>query len=138
MIVFMQVRLITDQKERQKILLSCHRHPTSGQLGVRRTLSRIAERFMWTGVTKDVMRMVWPGTCLHVDAICTLCEDRVRHWLLEVTFTCNLQVAECHVCQKTGRKISKAAPALHCILVVSPWHHVGIDFIGPISPQSAK
>ena len=42
------------------------------------------------------------------------------------------------MCQKTGRKISKAAPALHCVPVVSPWHHVGIDFIGPISPPSTQ
>ena len=49
-----------------------------------------------------------------------------------------LQVAECHFCQKTGRKISKAAPALHCVPVVSPWHHIGIDFIGPISPPSSQ
>ena len=40
------------------------------------------------------------------------------------------------VCQKTGRKISTAAPELHCVPVVSPWHHIGIDFIGPISPPS--
>ena len=48
----------------------------------------------------------------------------------------NMQVAECPVCQKTGRKISTAAPELHCVPVVSPWHHIGIDFIGPISPPS--
>ena len=52
MIVFMQVRLITDQKERQKILLSCHRHPTSGHLGVRRTLSRITEKVYVDGSDK--------------------------------------------------------------------------------------
>ena len=27
-------------------------------------------------------------------------------------------------------------PELHPILVVSPWYHIGIDFIGPISPPS--
>ena len=51
---------------------------------------------------------------------------------------CNLQIAECHQCQKTGRKISKVAPPLHCVPVVSPWHHIGIDFIGPISPPSTQ
>ena len=54
------------------------------------------------------------------------------------TFKCILQVAGCHVCQKTGRKMSKAAPALHCVPVVSPWHYIGIDFIGPISPPSTQ
>ena len=91
---------------------------------------------MWTGVTKDIMRMVW--TCLHVDAIRTLCEESGTGYL-KLPFRCKLQVAECHVCQKTaGRKISKAAPALHCVPVVLPWHHVGIDFIGPISPPSTQ
>ena len=27
-----------------------------------------------------------------------------------------------------------AAPELHPIPVVSPWYHVGIDFIGPLQP----
>ena len=42
------------------------------------------------------------------------------------------------MCQKTGRKVSKATPALHCVPVVSPWYHIGIDFIGPISPPSIQ
>ena len=81
------------------------------------------------------MKMVW--TCPHVDAMRTLFEESGTGYL-KLTFTCKLQVAECHVCQKTGRKISKAAPALHCVPVVSSWHHVGIDFIGPISPPSTQ
>ena len=56
--LMMQVRLIVNSDEKQKILDSCRTHPTSGHLGVRRTLSRITERFMWAGVTKDVIRMV--------------------------------------------------------------------------------
>ena len=39
------------------------------------------------------------------------------------------------MCQRTGRKISKAAPELHPVLVVSPWHHIDIDFIGPLTPN---
>lgn len=42
----------------------------------------------------------------------------------------------CDACQRTGRKPSKAAPELHPVPVVSPWYHIGIDFIGPISPPS--
>ena len=34
--------------------------------------------------------------------------------------------------------MSKAAPALHCVPVVSPWHHIGIDFNGPIPPSSTQ
>ena len=32
--------------------------------------------------------------------------------------------------------MSTAAPELHPIPVVSPWHHIGIDFIGPVTPAS--
>ena len=32
--------------------------------------------------------------------------------------------------------MSIAAPELHPVPVVSPWYHIGIDFIGPISPTS--
>ena len=32
--------------------------------------------------------------------------------------------------------MSKAAPELHPVPVVSPWHHLGIDFIGPLTPSA--
>ena len=32
--------------------------------------------------------------------------------------------------------MSKAAPELHPVPVVSPWYHIGIDFISPITPAS--
>ena len=32
--------------------------------------------------------------------------------------------------------MSKAAPELHPVPVVSPWYHIGIDFIRPITPAS--
>lgn len=44
----------------------------------------------------------------------------------------------CDVCQRTNRKLSIAAPELHPIPVVSPWYHIGIDLIGPISPASKQ
>ena len=34
------------------------------------------------------------------------------------------------------RKRDQSAPELYPVLVVSPWHHIGIDFISPISPAS--
>ena len=34
--------------------------------------------------------------------------------------------------------LNKVAPQLHPNPVVAPWHHIGIDFIGPISTQSTK
>ena len=44
--------------ERKRIMESCHNHPTSGHFGVNKTTSRITDRFMWPGVTKDIAKMV--------------------------------------------------------------------------------
>ena len=45
------------------------------------------------------------------------------------------QVTHCDVCQKMNRKLSAARPELHPISVKTPWYHLGIDFVGPISPS---
>ena len=44
--------------EQHKILSACHVDPTSGHMGVKRTLNRISERFKWPGMVKDVLDMV--------------------------------------------------------------------------------
>lgn len=49
---------MTDKKEREQIIKSCHAAATSGHLGTKKTLARITERFMWPGVTKEVNAMV--------------------------------------------------------------------------------
>ena len=38
------------------------------------------------------------------------------------------------MCQRTNRKIATTAPELHPVPVKSPFYHIGIDFIGPLSP----
>ena len=35
-----------------------------------------------------------------------------------------------------NRKMTTGAPQLHPISVHSPWHMIGIDFIGPLSPPA--
>lgn len=35
-----------------------------------------------------------------------------------------------------NRKLTCGKPELHCVPVHSPWFHVGIDFVGPVSPPS--
>ena len=47
-----------------------------------------------------------------------------------------LQISSCDVCQKVNRKVIKVIPEMHPVPVRSSWFHVGMDFIGPISPQS--
>ncbi len=39
-------------------LQSCHSHPTSGHFGITKTWHRLAERFYWKGLCKDVKNMV--------------------------------------------------------------------------------
>ena len=57
-ITILQVRFILEKAERRRILEVCHHHPTSGHFGIRKTLARVTERFMWPGMTKDVREMV--------------------------------------------------------------------------------
>mgnify|MGYP003418004312 FL=1 len=47
-----------DRKEQEDIVQSCHRDPTSGHFGLKKTVARITERFMWPGVVKDVETLV--------------------------------------------------------------------------------
>ena len=35
-----------------------------------------------------------------------------------------------------NKKIDTLRPELYPVPVKSPWFHIGIDFVGPISPQS--
>ena len=37
---------------------SCHVDTTSGHLGIKKTVARIKERFMWKGIWSDVKEMV--------------------------------------------------------------------------------
>ncbi|KAL5506619.1 hypothetical protein EMCRGX_G008302 [Ephydatia muelleri] len=41
-------------------------------------------------------------------------------------------VARCDICQRANRKLVHTAPELRPVPVKSPWHHIGIDFVGPI------
>ena len=54
-----QVRFVKDTEERQRILNACHCDNTSGHLGIKKTMSRINERFFWPGLVKDVHELVW-------------------------------------------------------------------------------
>lgn len=65
------MRFIIDKEEQKRILDSCHKHPTSGHMGTKKTLARITERFMWPGVTKDVYQLVsyLPSCHIHVHVV---------------------------------------------------------------------
>eukprot|EP00731_Ephydatia_muelleri_P005131 Em0002g1307a len=47
-------------------------------------------------------------------------------------------IPACDVCQKSSGKPLSSQPELHPVPIHSPWYHVGIDFIGPITPASSS
>ncbi|KAL5509176.1 hypothetical protein EMCRGX_G004493 [Ephydatia muelleri] len=47
-------------------------------------------------------------------------------------------VKSCEVCQRNSAKLAVGSTGLHPIPVVTTWHHVSIDFVGPISPISTS
>jgi len=46
------------------------------------------------------------------------------------------QSSGCDVCQHMNRKMTTGTPELHPIPVKSPWHQIGIDFVGPLSSKA--
>lgn len=48
------------------------------------------------------------------------------------------QVKYCPLCQKTNKKVTMERPELYPVPVKSPWYHLGMDFVGPISPISSS
>ena len=53
-----------------------------------------------------------------------------------IMFIFSSQISKCDVCQHMNRKMTTGKPELHPIPVKSPWHQIGIDFVGPLSPES--
>eukprot|EP00731_Ephydatia_muelleri_P016252 Em0009g676a len=47
-------------------------------------------------------------------------------------------IAACDICQKSSEKPLSSQPELHPVPIHSPWYHMGIDFIGPITPASSS
>ena len=120
------MRFITDIKEQLRILDLCHKDPTSGHLGTKKTLARILQRFIWPGVSKDVYLLV------------SVCDYFCFPFSFGIYYYYYLQIKTCDICQRTGRKVALDAPELNPVTVVSPWYQIGIDFIGPIYPASTQ
>ena len=47
-----------------------------------------------------------------------------------------MQVKRCDVCQRINRKLDIVTLEMYPVPVKSPWHHIGIDFIGPVAHKS--
>ena len=53
-----QVKVVTAVEDQRRILESCHSDPTSGHFGTTKTWRRVAERFYWRGLSKQVKELV--------------------------------------------------------------------------------
>nr|XP_041631999.1 uncharacterized protein LOC121502446 [Drosophila kikkawai] len=51
-------KLCVGSDYRQRVLEECHDHPTAGHLGVRKTSTRVAQRYYWPGLFREVARYV--------------------------------------------------------------------------------
>ena len=56
-----RVKVVTAVEEQRRILESCHSDPTSGHFGTTKTWRRVAERFYWRGMSKQVKDLVSRG-----------------------------------------------------------------------------
>ena len=56
-----RVKVVTAVEEQRRILESCHSDPTSGHFGTTKTWRRVAERFYWRGMSKQVKELVSRG-----------------------------------------------------------------------------
>ncbi|KAL5502554.1 hypothetical protein EMCRGX_G009350 [Ephydatia muelleri] len=69
---------------------------------------------------------------------------RTSHRVLERFFwkgvrkDIEIMISTCDLCQRNSQKLSISTPELFPVPVHSPWHHVGIDFVGPISPKTTS
>ena len=52
------MKVVTDNKEKDRIVKDAHAGPTSGHFGITRTWKRISERFYWKGMYEDVKKQV--------------------------------------------------------------------------------
>lgn len=52
------LQAIVPLSERRKILSFCHDQPTSGHLGVRKTLSKVRQSYYWPGLQRDVRHYI--------------------------------------------------------------------------------
>ena len=46
------------REEQVKIVKACHVDPAAGHMGIKKTINRITEHFIWPGIVKDVKAMV--------------------------------------------------------------------------------
>ena len=108
---------IKDAKTRKQIINGCHIGLAGNHEGRDRTLAKIAQKYFWPGLSKDVIFWVSYLSCHFY-----YCQH-----LVFKNYFCVYQ------CQKTKRKFDHPAEELHPVPVPnSSWKQIGIDLIGPL------
>eukprot|EP00731_Ephydatia_muelleri_P023038 Em0015g621a len=74
----------------------------------------------------------------HLDVKKTIARVKERFTWKGVVEDVKNIVYTCDLCQRMNSKLTTATPELHPVPVQSPWFHLGVNFIGPISPVSSK
>ena len=97
------MRYIQNPKERHKIDLACHAHPTSGHFGVKKTIARVEYTFTWKGVVEAVKNIV--SNSVHMQIM--------RFHQYVVVNSVVMQVSTCDLCQRMNSKLTTATPELH-------------------------
>ncbi len=123
------VKCVTARQEQLRIVKLCHIDPTSGHLGIKKTYYRVIEQFTWNAVMKDVQETV--SCYYYMVFVVPVCHHA---WCHVHTYSFVIQVSTCDKCQHVKDKIVTAKLELHPISIHSIWHHIGIDFVGPITP----
>ena len=68
--------MITSADEKERILHSCHSHPTSGHFGITKTRKRVSARFYWKSLSADVQELVSPVNVV-IFMLCTILQDEL-------------------------------------------------------------
>ena len=88
---------------------------------------------------------IYSPIALHGHEYTIYCVHAILHSLLALwnhvycvimMFIFSSQISKCDVCQHMNCKMTTGKPELHPIPVKAPWHQIGIDVVGPLSPES--
>ena len=139
-----QVKVVTLVEEQKRILQACHSEPTSGHFGKTKTWRRVAEWFCWKSLANDVRTLVSLSSsfsnltawvlCYNIRLSVLQLSKYTAYWIDTITFS--IQVQHCPTCQRMNKKIEIEKPELHPDPVKAPWCHMGMDFVGLISPSA--
>ena len=66
-----RVKVVTAIEDQRRILESCHSDPSSGHFGTTKTWRRVAERFYWRGMSKQVKELVSGAIDSYLVLACT-------------------------------------------------------------------